>query len=101
MVLILYTSSDQPLNLYQVLMWTQCTKGNDSIIKGRVMARIFVSTRTRFSLRDKRLFEIIGIEITRVDCTSSFFDCQERVSRCVCAFVVMRVSLYKCVFVHA
>ena len=28
-----------------------------------------VKTRTRFSLRDKRLFEIIEVEITRVDCT--------------------------------
>ena len=27
-----------------------------------------VKTRTRFSLRDKRLFEIIEVEITRVDC---------------------------------
>ena len=38
MVLILYTSSDHPLYLYQVLKWTQkCTKGNNCIIKGRVM----------------------------------------------------------------
>ena len=27
-----------------------------------------VKTRTRFSLRDKRLFEITEVEITRVDC---------------------------------
>ena len=27
-----------------------------------------VKTRNRFSLRDKRLFEIIEVEITRVDC---------------------------------
>ena len=27
-----------------------------------------VKTRTRFSLRDKQLFEIIEVEITRVDC---------------------------------
>ena len=27
-----------------------------------------VKTRSRFSLRDKRLFEIIEVEITRVDC---------------------------------
>ena len=38
MVLILYTSSDHPLYLYQVFKWTQkCTKGNNSKIKGRVM----------------------------------------------------------------
>ena len=28
-----------------------------------------VITRTRFFLRDKRLFEITEVEITRVDCT--------------------------------
>ena len=27
-----------------------------------------VKTRTRFSLRDNRLFEITEVEITRVDC---------------------------------
>ena len=27
-----------------------------------------VKTRTIFSLRDKRLFEVIEVEITRVDC---------------------------------
>ena len=38
MVPILYTSSDHPLYLYQVFKWTQkCLKGNNSIIKGRVM----------------------------------------------------------------
>ena len=38
MVLIPYSSSDHPLYLYQVFKWTQkCTKGNNSIIKGRVM----------------------------------------------------------------
>ena len=29
----------------------------------------YVTTRIRFSLRDKRLFEITEVEITRVDCT--------------------------------
>ena len=28
----------------------------------------YVKTRTRFSLRDKRLFEITEVEITKVDC---------------------------------
>ena len=32
-----------------------------------------VITRTRFSLRDKRLFEITEVEITRVDCTRFAF----------------------------
>ena len=31
-----------------------------------------VKTGTRFSLRDKRLFEISEVEITRVDCSSSW-----------------------------
>ena len=31
-------------------------------------ARFYVQRRTRFSLRDKRLFEITEVEITRVDC---------------------------------
>ena len=30
---------------------------------------IFVKTRIRFVLRDKRLFEITKVEMTRVDCT--------------------------------
>ena len=32
-----------------------------------------VKTRTRFSLRDKRLFEITEVEIMRVDCTNIIF----------------------------
>ena len=34
------------------------------------MLDFYVKTRIRFSLRDKRLFEITEVEITRVDCTS-------------------------------
>ena len=34
-----------------------------------------VSTRTRFSLRDMRLFEIIEVEITRVDCMHPYIYC--------------------------
>ena len=34
---------------------------------------IFISVlRTRFSLRDKRLFEITEVEITRVDCMYNY-----------------------------
>ena len=33
------------------------------------MLDFFVKTGTRFSLRDKRLFDIIEVEITRVDCS--------------------------------
>ena len=37
-----------------------------------LMLDFYVKTGIRFSLRDKRLFEITKIEITRVDCI--FFD---------------------------
>ena len=35
-----------------------------------LMLDFYVKTRIRFSLRDKRLFEIIEVEITRVDSIS-------------------------------
>ena len=34
-----------------------------------LMLDFYVETRIKFSLRDKRLFEITEVEITRVDCT--------------------------------
>ena len=34
------------------------------------MLDFYVKTRMRFSLRDKQLFEITDVEITRVDCTN-------------------------------
>ena len=33
-----------------------------------LMLDFYVKTRIRFSLRDKRLFEITEVEITKVDC---------------------------------
>ena len=36
-----------------------------------LMLDFYVETRIRFSLRDKRLFEITEVEITRVDCIKS------------------------------
>ena len=36
-----------------------------------LMLDFYVETRIRFSFRDKRLFEISEVEITRVDCTES------------------------------
>ena len=33
-----------------------------------LLSDLYVETRIRFSLRDKRLFEITEVEITRVDC---------------------------------
>ena len=41
-----------------------------SIMFCYLMLDFYVKTRIRFSLRDKRLFEITEVEITRVDCTS-------------------------------
>ena len=37
-----------------------------------LMLDFYVKRRTRFSLRDIRLFEIIEVEITRVDCIVIF-----------------------------
>ena len=37
-----------------------------------LMLDFYVKTGIRFSLRDKRLFEITEVEITRVDCMSYF-----------------------------
>ena len=37
-----------------------------------------VKTRIRFSLRDKRLFEITEVEITRVDCNFGFTKTADR-----------------------
>ena len=38
-----------------------------------LMLDFYVKTEIRFSLRDKRLFEITEVEITRVDCTIHTF----------------------------
>ena len=43
-----------------------------------LMLDFYVKTGIRFSLRDKRLFEITEVEITRVDCIS--------ISTCVFAY---------------
>ena len=37
-----------------------------------LMLDFYVKTGTRFSLRDKRLFEITEVEITRVDCNREY-----------------------------
>ena len=39
-----------------------------------LMLDFYVKTGIRFSLRDKRLFEITGVEITRVDCIYIYID---------------------------
>ena len=38
-----------------------------------LMLDLYVKTGVRFSLRDKRLFEITEVEITRVDCSFYFY----------------------------
>ena len=43
-----------------------------SIIFYDLMLHFYVKTGIRFSLRDKRLFEITAVEITRVDCIKHF-----------------------------
>ena len=40
-----------------------------------LMLDFYVKTRTRFSLRDKRLFEITKMEITRVECSFTRLAC--------------------------
>ena len=42
-----------------------------------LLVGLCVKTGTRFSLRDKRLFEISEFEITRVDCTKGMYDDHE------------------------
>ena len=39
-----------------------------------LMLDSYVKTRIRFSLRDKRLFEITEVKITRVDCAVNLFN---------------------------
>ena len=43
-----------------------------STIFYNLMLDFYVKTEIRFSLRDKRLFEITEVEITRVDCILNF-----------------------------
>ena len=43
-----------------------------STICSYLMLDFYVKTRIRFSLRDKRLFEITEVEIRRVDCIYLF-----------------------------
>ena len=56
------------------IYWKYCGKGEKlqfllfSTIFCNLILDFCVKTRTRFSLRDKRLFEITEVEITRVNC---------------------------------
>ena len=48
-----------------------------------LMLDFYVKTRIRFSLRDKWLFEITEVEITRVDCTLFSYKLLTSISRFV------------------
>ena len=64
------------LELYVEILWKRREIAPEeqflllSIIFCYLMLDFYVKTRIRFSLRDKRLFEITEVEITRVDCTN-------------------------------
>ena len=68
-----------------------------------LMLDFYVKTRIGFSLRDKRLFEITEVEITRVDCTchiklisinSSIYDMSEQVSHIFKGPIALSVMAY-------
>ena len=44
-----------------------------------LMLDSYVKTRIRFSLRDKQLFKITEVEITRVDCTCTTLETHSRI----------------------
>ena len=64
--------------LIRNIYWKYCGKGEKllpqeqfllfSTIFCNLIFDFYVKTRTRFSLRDKQLFEVTKVEITRVDC---------------------------------
>ena len=51
-------------------MFKYCGKGEKLLLRSNFSSypQYFVTTRIRFSLRDKRLFEITEVKIMRVDC---------------------------------
>ena len=59
-----------------------------------LMLDFYVKTRIRFSLRDKRLFEITEVEITRVDCIyiRSVFTEKPNSKPCECNVVYFPVT---------
>ena len=63
--------------LVRNICWKYCGNGEKflllSTIFSYLMLDFYVKTRVRFSLRDKRLFEITEVDITRVDCSTSCY----------------------------
>ena len=63
-------------------MLKYCGKGEFLLLSKifcNVMLDFYVKTRIRFSLREKRLFEITEVEVTRVDCTYIFVNIRTEV----------------------
>ena len=59
------------------IYWKYCGKEEKLLLFSTIFYHLLlgfhVKTETRFSLRDKRLFEMSGVEITRVDCICDFW----------------------------
>ena len=59
-----------------------------------LMLNFYVKTGIRFSLRDKRLFEITEVEITRVDCILksqlSLFQYKPCISEAFCILILVQ-----------
>ena len=60
------------------IYWKYCGKGEKFLLFSTIFCNLIldfcVKTRTKFSLWDKRLFEITEVEITRVDCIHIIFE---------------------------
>ena len=58
--------------LVRNIYWKYCGKGEKLLLFSTIFSDLIldfsVKTRNKFSLRDKRWFEITEVEITRVDC---------------------------------
>ena len=54
-----------------------------------LMLDFYVKTGIRLSLRDKRLFEITEVEITRVDCTCSLMIVHYGIGKVICSGIFL------------
>ena len=79
-----------PLN--RNIYWKYCGKGEQFLLFSTIFYNLIldfcVITRTRFFLRDKRLFEITEVEITRVDCILVSYYIQV-ISVCNCKVILV------------
>ena len=70
--------------------WRNCSLGAISPLFHNIfymLSDFHVRAGTRFSLRDKRLFEISEVEITRVNCICLSFWCWELDADRDCSFI--------------